>query len=166
MTPPPKDYRTIPLTQGQVALVDEKDYHDLVAFKWFAVWNEDRYYAVRHPAMVKGKRGSHISMHRQILGLRPGDVRKVDHKEPTKTLDNRRSNLRIATHAENMHNQKLSRVSTTGFKGVSFSKGKWVARIRENKMKKHLGRFTTPQAAHAAYCEAAVRLYGEFARTK
>lgn len=44
--------KTIPLTQGQVALVDEGDFDSLNRFNWCAVWNSrsKTFYAVRHPS--------------------------------------------------------------------------------------------------------------------
>jgi hypothetical protein len=49
-TPSEQSYRTIPLTQGQFALVDEADYESLAVFKWHAIWNINTksFYAVRN----------------------------------------------------------------------------------------------------------------------
>jgi hypothetical protein len=61
-----------------------------------------------------------------------------------------------------------SRHNTSGFKGVCRCResGKWRASISKNGRWIHLGRFATPQAAHAAYADAARKLFGEFARVK
>ena len=43
--------------------------------------------------------------------------------------------------------------------------GRWQARITVERRQKHLGYYDTPEAAAAAYAEAARRHHGEFART-
>lgn len=81
--------------------------------------------------------------------------------------DNRWANLRPASRLENARNLKLCRRNRSGFKGVCWDAGrrKWVAYICADRKRKYLGAFTTPEAAHAAYCEAAEQLHGEFARS-
>ena len=105
-------------------------------------------------------------MHREILGLRVGDSRKGDHVETKLTLLNVRSNLRIATHAQNCANAKLRRDSSTGFKGVSFNKNErlYVANIQVNCRPIFLGYWKTPELAYEAYVAAAKLHFGEFAR--
>jgi len=72
--------------------------------------------------------------------------------------------LRLATPAENMRNSKTPKNNTSGFKGVSWNarRKKWRAGIKADSKSINLGDFSTPEAAHAAYCEAADRLHGEF----
>lgn len=83
-------------------------------------------------------------------------------------LDNRWSNLRLATHAQNRANSRRQKNNTSGFKGVVWDKarGKWIAAIRADGKGIYLGRFNTPEAAHAAYVAAAERHFGSFARTE
>lgn len=78
--------------------------------------------------------------------------------------DNRIANLREATHSQNLHNQGARKRNKNGLKGVTFSKqsSKWVATIMVNRKTKRLGVFDTPEAAHAAYVEAAKVLHGKF----
>jgi hypothetical protein len=92
---------------------------------------------------------------------------RLDH-ENGDTADNRIANLRPVTHSQNIANSRLRRDSTSGFKGVSFytSAGKWGANINKDGRRHYLGLFNTPEEAHAAYCEAACELHGEFARTE
>lgn len=159
-------YRTIPLNRGLIAIVDAHDYETLSAFKWYATWSPSvrSFYAVRKTRFADGRRG-HIRMHRVILGLERFDKRQGDHINHN-TLDNRRSNLRIATCSENQRNTGANRRNTSGYKGVSFNKaaGRWRAAIRVHGERIHLGHYQSPEAAHAAYCTAAERLHGEFAR--
>lgn len=163
--------KEIPLSKGQVTIVDDVDYEWLNQWKWYAWWdkNAKSYYAVRS-IWVDGK-GSVVRMHRIILGLESGDKRQGDHGLGN-TLDNRRKvngkdNLRIATSQQNSCNQKLRDDNTSGLKCVSFHRvaKKWKAQIAVRGKDKYLGLFETAEQAHAAYCGAAEMYHGEFART-
>ena len=61
---------------------------------------------------------------------------------------------------------RKERNNTSGYKGVSFHKdtGMYRARIMVRGVSIHLGAFRRPELAHAAYCEAAKKHFGEFAR--
>lgn len=89
----------------------------------------------------------------------------VDHRDANPG-NNAWENLRAADRSRNMMNQRKPPKNTSGFKGVSRVRGtnKWCAQIGANGKNHYLGIFTTPEAAHIAYCEAAKRLHGEFAR--
>lgn len=89
----------------------------------------------------------------------------IDHINGDRT-DNTFSNLREATNAQNQWNSGAQVNNTSGFKGVSWRKREsvWVASISHKKEHHFLGCFNSAEAAHAAYCEAAARLHGEFAR--
>lgn len=111
-----------------------------------------------------GRAAGVILMHRLIMSCPIG--MEVDHKNGW-SLDNRRSNLRIATHAENIKNQKLNKRNTIGLKGVSKSPGcenRWYSRIVSDGVKYSLGSFGSAEDAYAAYVEASKRLHGEFGR--
>ena len=70
--------KTIPLTRGKVALVDDQDYDALARHKWGAVWCKPKWYAARHVGSIyKGTRQT-LYMHRVILN--PGSGFEVDHK--------------------------------------------------------------------------------------
>ena len=80
--------------------------------------------------------------------------------------DNRITNLREATNAENARNAKRLRSNKSGYKGVYWHKSnrRWIAQVNIDGRCSHLGSFGTAEAAHAAYCDAATKHYGEFAR--
>lgn len=96
-------------------------------------------------------------------GIDPIDF-ELDHANGDKT-DNRISNLRRATRADNNRNQPKQKNNTSGYKGVSWNKtySKWVAYIGVDWKRQHLGYFDTLEDAHTAYKEAANRLHGSFA---
>lgn len=78
--------------------------------------------------------------------------------------DNRISNLREATEAENTWNRKTPRNNRTGLKGVYKATAKrWRAQIKVAGERIVLGHFDSPEDAHAAYCVAAMKHFGEFA---
>jgi hypothetical protein len=91
----------------------------------------------------------------------------IDHRDGDAT-NNRWSNLRCATSTNNAANRRRPRNNTSGFKGVYFNRnrGTWMARIQKDGQYYFLGRFATPQEAHAAYVAAAKDLFGEFARVE
>lgn len=163
MTPPLESYRLIPLTQGQFAKVSPHRYEELSKYKWQAWWSHDTksFYAVR--SEYPRTRIQEYKMHRQILGLSKGDRKISDHINHD-TLDNRDENLRIVTKQQNQWNSKRRKSNTSGYKGVQFCKAgnKWVARIKVNGTRIHIGRFPDPLSAHAAYCAAAKHYFGEF----
>ncbi len=89
----------------------------------------------------------------------------IDHANGNKS-DNRLENLRVASHNDNNRNRCLTKPPKSGFKGVHwFPRTKrWRARISVNHKLVELGYFLDPCEAHKAYCEAAKRLHGEFAK--
>jgi hypothetical protein len=156
--------RKIALTKEQWALVSAVDYPSLMEHNWIAWWNTKTrsYYAKR----VEKRNGQvfTIMMHNAVFGpVAPGN--RVDHRS-VNSLDNRRTNLREATHGQNMCNSGKRQNNTSGYKGVTWSKKhrKWVAQIGKDRTHHYLGLFDDPEVAHQAYCEAAKRLHGEFAR--
>lgn len=138
----------ITLTKGKSTIVDEADYSRVAGVNWQAHDDDGRWYAV--------SRGT-LRMHRVILGA-PDGV-QVDHINGD-GLDNRRANLRLATHRQNTLNRARR---GDGFKGVSRRQGRWLARAGRNGQF-YLGHFGTPEEAARAYDAKARELYGAFAR--
>jgi hypothetical protein len=155
------DIALVPLTKGYVAVIDAADVPLVDGYNWYAQMAKKTVYAARKEWIV-GEKPRMVFLHRVILGLTDVDARG-DHKD-LNGLNCRRANLRECTHAENLRNRGANRNNTSGFKGVSwFAKNKrWSARIQIGALKKHLGYFDTPEAAHAAYCNAAHQYHGEF----
>lgn len=159
-------YRMIALTKDQVARVSPHRYNWLVSSKWCALWNDrlHGFYAVR-TATIDGRPRT-IYMHRQILGLDPGDPLTGDHIKTEETLNNTDENLRVATRGQQQYNQRKGAANSSGYKGVSFYRptGKWMAQIKVDKIHIFLGYYSTPEEAYAIYCAAALKYHGAFAR--
>lgn len=158
-------YREIPLTRGLVALVDIEDYDLLVQYKWLGTPHGSTAYAKRTAYVtVDGRKKPYDEhMHRVVMKLPNGNGLFVDHINGD-GLDNRKSNLRVCTHSQNVMNQKRRNDNTSGYKGVSWNSGAWVATISINRKQTCIGRFPTPAEAYEAYCKAAKEHHGEFAR--
>ena len=147
----------IPLTQGKFAIVDAEDYERLSEHKWCVQRKKGgRFYAVRRAG------GKIIRMHREIMNAPPGMV--CDHKNHN-TLDNRKSNLRTCTQAQNIYNQLPRDGGTSRYKGVYWPKDKcrWEAKIGHNGRAIHIGYYDYEADAAIAYDDMAIELFGEFA---
>ena len=151
--------KRIPLTQGKAAIVDNEDFEELNKYKWSCTHTCGLNYAVRGNPDSKPR---HLRMHREILNT-PVDM-DTDHINGN-GLDNRKSNLRICTHTENMLNCK-PRGGTSPYIGIGWSvcHKKWHARIRSKGKQVHLGFFKDESKAARAFDTAAIKLRGEFAR--
>ena len=99
-----------------------------------------------------------------MTGKFPHDL--TDHIDGNGT-NNKWNNLRLANRLQNLANRKINTNNTSGFKGVYFDKRdkRYYARIGFNG-DLNLGRFSTPEEAHIAYCKAAKEYFGEYARFK
>jgi len=151
--------KEIELTYGQVAVVDDRDYEELSEYKWHA---RIQSYTGKYRAKRGGK-PKEVDMARWIMDCPPH--LEVDHINGD-LLDNRRRNLRVCTHSENMRNRKLQRNNTSGYRGVSmvYPSRRFTAQIYDNRRRIHLGTFDTAEDAARAYNAAAMQHYGEFAR--
>lgn len=121
-------------------------------------WRKDNGYASRSVTRI-----GRVYMHRVIMGVE-GDV-QIDHRDHD-TLNNRRSNLRLATVSQNGGNQlKTSKTTYSKWKGVSKScgDGTWRAYIQCDGKPIRLGVYATEIEAARAYNDAATRLFGQFA---
>ena len=147
---------------SQKAIVDDCFYEEMSKYTWYL--RSSSSYA-GFALNVKGKKKDFL-MHIMIKGRAPKG-QTIDHINCDK-LDNRLSNLRYCTIAENMCNRQKQRNNTSGYKCVYLvnknSQRPWTARIKKNYKKYELGRFETPELAYEAYKVAAIKLHGEFAR--
>jgi|SRR5579863_1464187 len=116
------------ISLGKVhTIVSEADYDFLMQWTWKSSGPANGpYYAHCLDYETKKTYRMHCLIAKAPEGL------MVDHRNGD-TLDNRRSNLRPATHSQNCANQRVNRLNTSGHKGVSRYKNgmeskNWVSR--------------------------------------
>jgi len=156
--------KEIPLTQGQVALVDDEDFERLSQFKWSARKYGNTFYAGRQIRLRKDKQTVSY-MHREIMNAPTGI--QVDHINGDNRLNNQKENLRFCTNQQNGFNVRHPHKNKKfAVKGVSWHKRdkKFYARIQPNGKLICLGSFNVLGDADSAYRIAEEKYFGEFAR--
>lgn len=152
-----EDRAEITTARGVVYVIDLEDVPSVRGRSWST---NHKGYAVSN----RKPRPSGMDLLHRILLDAPKDL-QVDHIDGD-PKNNRRSNLRLCSCADNQKNQRRHSNNTSGFKGVHWNKQRkrWRAEIMINRRTVHLGYFDTPEQASAAYQDAAVHLFGEFKR--
>ena len=154
--------KTIPLTKGYEAIVDDADYEWLSRFSWCMHKNSKHSYAIRAGIQTKAGR-RHIFMHREIVNCPRGLI--VDHINHN-SLDNRKANLRICNKASNEANKKKrTSLTSSKYKGVKWRKKQccWLSVIQHHYETYSLGQYDDEIDAARSYDIAALEYFGEFA---
>ena len=146
---------TIICCNGEKVTIDDSDKH---------IINGKRIYVDRGYAGMKigGKRKA---LHAIIMP--PGEGLVTDHINGDK-MDNRKTNLRICTRADNRHNSKIHKNNTTGCPGITIIRdsGKYVATITRFKIRHYLGGFDSKDEAIKAYRDKEKELNNGFIRNR
>lgn len=139
-------------------LVDDEDSYWLTNYRWNVSQGSKNYRRVKVYVLNKGR-----LLHRLIMAA--PDWADVDHINGN-PLDNRRINLRLATHSNNQKNMAKHKDNKSGYKGVSWHKraNKWQVHLMNNGHKVYLGLFVNIVEAAKAYNNAALTHFGEFAK--
>lgn len=141
-------------------LVDTIDYPLIKTYRWSPARSRRTRYAQTSIRKADGRRAI-LYMHRALLPL----LEQIDHRDGN-GLNNRRSNLREATHAQNASNSiKTGTFTSSKFKGVSYDKreGNFEAYIEVGGKHIHLGHFHNETDAAMARDSASLKYHGEFA---
>ena len=148
--------KSIQLTQGMEAIVDDDVYEKLSKVKWF--------YNGSYASRQRYRHGSQrvLFMHNEILKTPEGKC--CDHINRNK-LDNRLENLRPVDKKQNSSNRAGISGTRSIYKGVSWHKkaNKWIAKIKKNGINKHIGVFNNEQEAALVYNSMASILHGKYA---
>ena len=142
-------------------LVDYRDYKELSKYNWRIKKCKHTSYVVRTCREEGTTR--QIYLHRAIMNF-PKDL-FIDHINRN-GLDNRRANLRPATHKQNNWNTRRGfNQGSSKYKGVGWDKraGKWRAILRSDGRYRNLGYFKNEIDAARAYDIAAKIHRGKFA---
>ena len=171
--------KTISLTKGMFALVDNEDYDYLNQWKWYTNKCINTNYAIRDARNTDRTKGKQILMHRLILNI--SDNMFCDHIDHN-GLNNQKTNLRIVDKIQNAQNSNKRKNTSTKYKGVctynmdynykSTVTGVtkryeypliYSSQIRVNKKTIHLGYFKNEIEAAIAYNKAAILYFKEYA---
>lgn len=123
------DIATVILNKNKTVKIDIGDLETIKSFDGNWIMNDS------NPKRIEYAYGSSsnkmVLMHRLIM--HPPSNKVVDHINGD-GLDNRRSNLRVVTQAQNLQNRTMNRNNSSGVSGIYFDKHhcKWVARLRRN----------------------------------
>lgn len=135
--------------------IDTEDIEKIKDYKWSVHFKKGRLIGIRSNYKFGAPP---IRLHSFITGYI-----MCDHINGN-VCDNRKSNLRECSKLENNRNVKLHRDNKIGYKGVSFWKNKYIARICVNYKLIYIGSYNTKEEAAQAYNEKAIEHFGEFAR--
>lgn len=158
--------KTILLTRGKYATVDDEDYEELNQYNWQAAPSRTgNWYARRRRSNAEQTDGLgyFAYMHQRVLGCGRG----VDHIDGD-GLNNQRANLRRADQSVNNQNKKKKAGTSSQYLGVSWwaPSGKWKAQVKVPKGKvTYLGLFTEEVEAALAYDSAVKTLYTGHVKT-
>lgn len=155
--------KTIELTQGYAALVDDEDFERAAQYKWRAMVCSNTVYAVRDVPKVEGKQRLQ-SLHRFVLWLSGGHSPEVDHEDHN-GLNCQKYNLRKATRTQNQTNSRKRVDNTSGMKDVYWDKAanKWRVQVQINGKRLSIGKFISLEDAKKASQEALIKHHGDFA---
>lgn len=143
------------------AMIDAEDFEKINQYRWRAQKIGNVFYATTS-IQKEGKR-NFLYMHRLIFDNK---FFRIDH-ENQNGLNNCRYNLRPCTGSQNGINRGKNKNNTSGYKGVTYVKGRkkpWLAQIKFDRENVFIGYFATAIEAAIAYDEKAKELFGEFAK--
>lgn len=139
--------------------IDTEDLPRVLSRNWWVMKSKDKFYCHGYDKETGNR---HYSLHRFIMGGLIG----IDHKDHN-GLNNRKSNLRVASGKQNSQNRRIYKTNKSGFKGISYDKWDrndgYRAAVKVNGKTISGQRFKNPLLAAYQYNALASHYYGEFA---
>jgi len=150
--------------------IDSEDLDKITSYKysWHLRWknNTKSYYVVasEYKGVSENGNGKYKNVYMQRFLLHAPDDMVVDHINGD-TLDNRKSNLRLVSNANNLKNRggKNSN-NTSGYRNVTWDKRniKWVVQLQVDGKNKQLGRFDDVDEAGEFAAKMREKYYGDY----
>jgi hypothetical protein len=167
-----QNFTEVVLKNGIVTMVDTEDLPLMAKYTgWYTLRQSNGKLYVRgydkSRYVAKVRKQKIVSLHRIIMGVNDPKI-LIDHADHD-TLNNRKSNLRLCTQAQNQQNRSgiASHKKSSQYRGVfkrELVNGiSWRAGIRYNGKWNTLGHFKDEITAAKVYNEAAKKFFGEFA---
>lgn len=141
--------KTIKLLRGELALVDDCFYYEVVRYQWR-----------KNGAYVETRINGRITrLHEFIMDLAAVVKKDEIHHKDDNGLNNQISNLVFLTHAEHIQTKSahFNKNKVCLYKGVSRNGHGWTARLNVRKQTLCLGTYNTPEEAAKAYNEAVLK---------
>lgn len=139
--------------KGEKFIFDKEDFNMISKYTWFLS---------KRGYMTTNIKRRPVTMHKLLLG----NLKKLDIDHISRDrVDNRRCNLRVCTHQQNIFNQSKRSTNTSGFMGVSqmLRTGKYEAYVHYNNRKHYFGTYDSAIEAAKARDVGAKELFGEYA---
>lgn len=156
--------KSINLTRGVVAIVDDDDYEHILSLGgWYA---SDRYAVKKNP---ESDTGAPMNMHRLVWERANGPIPEgmvIDHKDRN-GFNNQKENLRLATSKQNSYNRsgcKDKKIIPSEYKGVRYDDrhNNYQSLIRIDDHLYHIGCFELLRDAAIAYDIKAKEIHKDF----
>ncbi len=144
-----------------VVYFDDEFAEEVLSRTWHIRKERDKFYCATN--IRKGDKGTILKIH--VLILKPPHGMQVDHIDGD-GLNNRVSNLRVATCCQNNSNRGMYKRNTSGYKGLRWFKRnkKWACFIGYQGRQIYGGLFENKEDAARRYNELAIIYHGEFAK--
>jgi len=148
--------------KSEKVLIDKTFLPEFLKYKWYVRSGKKIYVKKRvYRNIFNGGKCNIKYLSRIVINAKKWEI--VDHINGN-TLDNRKINLRICEHCQNLMNRCASRRNKTGYKGVVFDKKshKYIARIGYRGKSYYLGVFYSAEDAAISYNRMVKKYHKKF----
>ena len=160
-----REFDIVSKTHGtHTVFIDEEKWEEVSQYTWSLRKKCNTYYAktqINHPdggwlycpRNGQRRRKTTLQLHTLVMPCPKG--KQIDHINGN-GLDNRKDNLHVVDPRQNSQNTQISKLNTSGYKGVSWYRqhGKWLAKINDRGRRYFLGYFDSIIEAAETYDKA------------